>query len=290
MDKGISVIIITMNRCEELNKTIELLKEQKCKYPYEIIIVDQNSTDNTFECFSQICKPFRYVHLDRNYGVSGGRNRGAALSQYSYMVFLDDDAQFTTNNALEKIYEEIEKSEYNLFAFKILNLDGGFYNWPYKKSYKAKSDENFIAGTFIGCGHAIKTEFFNQVNGYSDILFFWGEESELVMKSVGFNGRAVQYLGDVNVIHRVKGNGRNTCDSKRFYYQVRNRLYLYKEMVPCLMFGYKIYYLFGYFIKALKNGWIKEWYLGIVDSHKMNIEYKKRMTLIDFLKYEMRYY
>lgn len=286
MDNGISVIIITMNRCEELCKTIELLKKQECKYPFEIVIVDQASNDETFQTVGNIAEPFRYIRLEKNYGVSGGRNKGAALAKYSYMVFLDDDAHFVDNSSLEKIYEKMEASSYNLFAFKIMNIEKGLYNWPYSKQLINCVDKEFIAGTFIGCGHAIKKDFFEKVGGYSNALFFWGEESELVMKSVGYDGRAVSYSGSIQIVHRVSGNGRNTYDANRFYYQVRNRMYLYNELVPRSMFGYKYYYLIGYWVKAHRNGWIKEFYKGVQDSRNMPIEYTKKLTVKEFIDYE----
>jgi GT2 family glycosyltransferase len=285
MEIGVSIIIITMNRAKELRETIELLKKQKCNCLYEVLIVDQASTDETQEWFSTLEYPFRYVRLEKNYGVSGGRNKGANLSKYEYMIFLDDDANFVEHDAVEKIYLNMSKSKSNMFAFQILNLSGGLYNWPYSTKLKAKKDENFDCGTFIGCGHGIKKTFFNNVKGYSDNLFFWGEESELVMKSIGYDGCGVEYDGEIVVIHRVEGNGRNTYDAKRFYYQVRNRMYLCKELVPRIDSWYRIYFILGYFFKALKKGWMRGYILGMRDYKSMSIQYDNKLTHKQFLKY-----
>ena len=142
--KGLSVIIITQNRAEELKKTIELLKTQKCRVPYEILIIDQASTDETKTLFSEMKLPFRYIRLNNNYGVSGGRNRGVKYSKYNNLVFIDDDANFVDENALERISDIMDNSECNLFAFQVKNLEGGFYNWPYKNSLKKYSKNHFL--------------------------------------------------------------------------------------------------------------------------------------------------
>ena len=105
------------------------------------------------------------------------------------------------------------------------------------------------------------------------------------MKSVGYDNQAVQYVGEIKIIHRVKGNGRNTYDAKRFYYQVRNRMYLFKELVPSLAFGYILYYRCGYLVKAMKNNWLTEYRMGIIDSKKMNAEYSKKLTMKQFNLY-----
>lgn len=283
--EGLSLIIITRNRCAELVKTIELISEQKCNFPYEVIIVDQASTDKTQKEFEDIRKPFRYIRLEKNYGVSGGRNRGAGLAKYNNMVFLDDDAHFVKKDGMMRIADIMNESRMNLFAFHIYNLEGGLYNWPYGLKKAKHADDDFQCGTFIGCGHGIKKDFFNKVGGYSEALFFWGEESELVMKSIAFNGEAVQYCGDVQIVHRVMGNGRNTYDAQRFYYQVRNRMYLYRELIPCYAFFYKLYYEFGYYLKAKRNGWIKEYKKGMTDYKKMQLYNVKKLTLRQLIRY-----
>lgn len=281
---GVSVIIITRNRCDELKKTIQYLQEQECNIPYEVLIVDQASTDETQAAFHDLKPPFVYKRLDKNYGVSGGRNRGVKLSSYNNMIFIDDDAHFVEKNALEKIADFMNHSKHNLFAFHILNNEGGLYNWPYGKRKKEHANNDFVCKTFIGCGHAIKREFFELAGGYSDALFFWGEESELVMKSFKYTGMGVQYVGNVQIVHRVNGNGRNTYDAKRFYYQVRNRMYLYKELVPSIAFMYKWYYQIGYLVKAIRNRWVKEYHDGMRDYKTMAIK-KCKLTIYQFFQY-----
>lgn len=283
--EGISVIIITRNRCFELRKTIEYLQCQKCNYPFEVLIVDQDSTDDTQTLFCNMQRPFRYVRLDKNYGVAGGRNRGVKLASYNNMVFIDDDAHFVDNNALERIMHFMNNNHHNLFALHVLNNENELYNWPYGKNMVKFADENFMCKTFIGCGHAIKKDFFYKVGGYSDALFFWGEESELVMKSFKYSRDGVQYIGNIKIVHRVSGNGRNTYDATRFYYQVRNRMYIYKELVPAIAFLYKWYYQLGYFIKAQKNHWMKEYSKGMKDYKRMPIMNNQKLSLSQFFSY-----
>lgn len=84
-----SVIIVTWNRANSLNKCIDSLQRQSGK-DFEIIVVDNGSVDET----EHICRQYDllYVKLDKNYGLSEGRNIGVNHSRADVLVFLDDDA------------------------------------------------------------------------------------------------------------------------------------------------------------------------------------------------------
>jgi glycosyltransferase involved in cell wall biosynthesis len=96
MDKLlISVIICTYNRAALLANCLEsLLKQQPPPDAGEIIVVDNNSTDNTKELVSQYKSKIphlKYV-FEKNQGLSYARNRGCAEAGAIYLCYLDDDA------------------------------------------------------------------------------------------------------------------------------------------------------------------------------------------------------
>jgi glucosyl-dolichyl phosphate glucuronosyltransferase len=91
----ISVIICTYNRCDLLKKSIESLLAQDCgPLRYELIIVDNNSSDRTKE----VCQPFlspgdppvRYI-FEPEQGVSYARNRAISQAKAPILAFSDDD-------------------------------------------------------------------------------------------------------------------------------------------------------------------------------------------------------
>ncbi len=93
----ISVIICTYNRSNHLKNILKSLSEQVVteKLIWEIVVVDNNSKDDTFEVvksfsnFSYI--PVRYVKEEKQ-GLSHARNRGILESDGKYVAFTDDDA------------------------------------------------------------------------------------------------------------------------------------------------------------------------------------------------------
>ncbi len=99
MQNGISVIVCCYNSAPRLYETLKHLALQKtgASLLWEIIIVDNASTDNT-NCFAQetwnnFTKPgidFKIVS-EKQPGLSFAKHRGVEESKYEYIVFCDDD-------------------------------------------------------------------------------------------------------------------------------------------------------------------------------------------------------
>lgn len=96
-DGQISVIICSYNRQDYIIAALESLYEQTLlKSRYEVIVVDNNSQDQT----SALVKEYIRTHTDLNIiykletqqGASFARNTGAALANADLLVFMDDDA------------------------------------------------------------------------------------------------------------------------------------------------------------------------------------------------------
>lgn len=86
-----SVIIPLYNKAPYVAKTIESVLRQTFN-DYELIIIDNGSTDGSNEIVSKYSDPrIQIVRLDENVGVSNARNKGVALSTAPYVTFLDAD-------------------------------------------------------------------------------------------------------------------------------------------------------------------------------------------------------
>jgi len=282
---GISLIIITYNRKDELLFTLQQICYQKYSNKLEIIVVDQNSNDGTKEAISkQTNENLVYIRLDENLGVAGGRNVGAKHASFENMVFIDDDAHFTSKEALNDIEKIMNSNPHKIFAFQIKDLNNGLFHWPYGDKKLKFKEEKFLCNKYIGCGHAIKKSFFESVDGYSWDMFFGFEETELVMKMFKENHLPVLYDGSVKIVHRVTPVTR-IIDNKRFYYKVKNRLFVIRELHPVGGGIYMLYYLTGYLYRAIKSQTLTEYKQGIKDAFNAPVDKKYRMSYRSFLRY-----
>jgi len=93
----ISVVICTYNRAALLARALLAFHEQKSDVAAEIIVVDNNSQDDTADvvrrCAEDLCAilPVTYVHEPKQ-GLSRARNTGIAATTGQILAFLDDDA------------------------------------------------------------------------------------------------------------------------------------------------------------------------------------------------------
>lgn len=84
----ISIIIPTFNRIDFLKKAIASVQKQTYKN-YELIIVDDGSTDKTSEFLETLCDI--KIITQENTGVAAARNAGIKIASGEYIAFLDSD-------------------------------------------------------------------------------------------------------------------------------------------------------------------------------------------------------
>lgn len=84
----VTIIIPCFNHAEYISDTISSIQKQKYNF-YEIIVVDDGSTDNTKKVIKKY-KDVKYIHQD-NAGPSSARNRGLMMAAGEYVCFLDAD-------------------------------------------------------------------------------------------------------------------------------------------------------------------------------------------------------
>ena len=87
----VSIVIPTYNRGDLIGETIRSLQEQDFE-DFEVIIVDDGSTDNTKMLCEEVVSAdprFSYVAEDKkNRGPSYCRNKGYRIAQGEYLIFL----------------------------------------------------------------------------------------------------------------------------------------------------------------------------------------------------------
>lgn len=86
----ISVIIPTYNRAHDVEQAISSVLEQTAA-PYELIIIDDHSEDDTQRVLEKFKDEITVIHNDTNEGVSGSRNSGIEASTGDWIAFLDSD-------------------------------------------------------------------------------------------------------------------------------------------------------------------------------------------------------
>jgi len=156
-----SIIIPTYNRAHLITKTIDSVLEQSYRY-FEVIIVDDGSTDNTNEVIrnkyankSQV----RYFYKE-NEERGAARNFGLKKAQGQYAIFFDSDDLMHDNHlqVLGQYIEDLEKV--NFIATK--------HDWLHNKKIKPSTlleikegwygKDLFIDGNGLACNFCVRTD------------------------------------------------------------------------------------------------------------------------------------
>lgn len=125
MNNKVSVIMPTFNRGYIIENAIQSVLSQTYRN-FELIIVDDGSSDNTEEIISNFADSrIKYRKFETNCGVSHARNVGLSIAEGEYISFLDSDNKWH-ESFLEKRLDVLDKTGCN-FAFgrmKLKKVDG----------------------------------------------------------------------------------------------------------------------------------------------------------------------
>ena len=182
----VSVIIPTYNSEEYLDECLESVINQTFD-DYEIIIVDNNSQDNTIKKINDYknnCSKINLIRLDFNYKQGIARNIGVQNAVGDYIMFVDSDDK-VKNDFIEKMYKKITSDEADITICKWAPFDNktGKINYKHEYANFYRLPEKFRNKGFNW--RDIKNELYSQSNVPWDKIY---KRKFLVNKSVEFPG------------------------------------------------------------------------------------------------------
>ena len=154
----VSIITPVYNTEKYIGETIDSVIKQTYQN-WEMIIVDDLSTDNSVELISKICEQeakIRLIQLEKNGGSGIARNRAISEARGKYIAFLDSDDIWLP----QKLEVQIHLMEDNDWAlshssFGYINEDGGEIRETYHVSKFPVSYKQLLKRTEIGCLTAV---------------------------------------------------------------------------------------------------------------------------------------
>ena len=123
-DTMVSIIITAYNYGRYIERALRSCLDQSIpNSQYEIIIVNDCSTDNTVAILDNYQIDARIYHLEKNVGLSAARNFGVRKAKGQYVVFLDaDDYLHRETIQVQKLFLE-ENHNLNAVAIDYLLVD-----------------------------------------------------------------------------------------------------------------------------------------------------------------------
>jgi hypothetical protein len=134
----ISIVIITWNGLHFLKNLLSSIKQYSEGFSYELIIVDNNSTDGTIEFLTNNYPEIVLIRNEKNLGVAKARNIGMRITKGNYVLILDVDMELRENSIL-KLFQFMEQNnDCGLVGSKLIYANGDL-------QYSCKKFPNFFA-------------------------------------------------------------------------------------------------------------------------------------------------
>jgi GT2 family glycosyltransferase len=251
------VVILALDRAEDTVAAIRSALGQT-GVSRHVIVVDQGSRPEALARLAEVVRgrnDATLVALDRNLGVPGGRNLATSLGHGRAIAGLDNDAVFATADTLARMVAALDADPgLGAIGCRIVvdaTGDDDWLSWGYPVSLRSRSRDTFEAATFVGAGHAIRREAWNDAGGYDPSLFFCWEEYDFCLRAIARYWR-IHYRGDIAIRHKVSPERRVSWSGDRWFHYVRNRIYIarkHRRWWPAL-----IPRVVGYCVKAARNG------------------------------------
>lgn len=237
MPIDVSVVVLNFNGKQFLEDCLTSLQAQS--YPrndYEVLLVDNGSSDDSVAFVQSRWPNVRTVQLDHNLGFAGGINEGVKAAKGQYVALINNDAK-AHPDWLTQGLAAFRSIDIAMVASKILTLDGrtidyaggalSFYghgfkvgvNEPDEGQYNRPGDTLFASG----CGLFMPRELFGEVGGFDDDYFAFFEDVDLGWRLWAF-GYRVYYQPSSIVYHRHHGTAEALGHERERFLLERNAL------------------------------------------------------------------
>jgi len=185
----VSIIIVNYNGKELLQKCLDSLL--KVNYDnFEIILVDNNSTDGTVEFVTKNYPSLIIIKLDSNKGFAEPNNIAAKISNGKYLLFLNNDTVVTPNFISEMVKVMETDKKIAVCQSLLLKPDGSvdssgdfIDHLGVVYNSKTKIDEIREVSSARGASMLVRSDIFEKLDGFDQKFFITFEDVDLCWRS-----------------------------------------------------------------------------------------------------------
>lgn len=234
----LSVIIITWNDAERLERCLRSIQNCRSEIASEVIVVDDGSTDRTLEMLTDF--PFvKAIKNQRNLGMAPARNVGIKNAQGDYLLFLDSDTEVRPGcfvNAVRALRADpscwiggcktfrsdgtLEYSAKNFYTLKTLLLRRSFLGkwFPHAACLRSHLNQdkdhsvNFSTDWVVGAALIVKREAIEKLGCFDERFRYYFDDYDLCYRTWQM-GKKVIYLADSSVVHYISARSQKSLIS-----------------------------------------------------------------------------
>lgn len=227
-DIDLSVCIVNWNSRNYLTACLESIEEKTTGINYEIIILDNASTDGSQIYLKKYCSKNILIFSHTNLGFSKGNNIASKYARGRYLLFLNPDTELVTNAFYGMVRFLDRNQEFGAIGCMVKNEDGSIqytcardYPTPFNQfsylsmlyrlfprnkmfstvelnfwDHKDSREINCLSGACM----MIRRDLNNVLCGFDESIFMYGEDVDLCYR-IKRKGYKLYYLASEEIIH-----------------------------------------------------------------------------------------
>lgn len=235
MQKSVDIVIVNYNTRDYLKACLQSI-EDHTRYPYRLILIDNQSTDGSQNYFNQLRQKGHTIILNQqNLGCAKAWNQGIQIGKGGYILFLNPDTLVSpgwlTNMVIcaesdEKIAvvgnKQIDQNGQVLHA-GMVELDGkAVFRGQGEVDYPGKFDQVCDCIDVCGACYLIKRKYLSTIGYFDERFFLYAEETDYSFRARKLGYRVVYC--PVTITH-FKDGSRISRVKRQQYHQNSCRLF-----------------------------------------------------------------
>ncbi|MCJ7805567.1 glycosyltransferase [Patescibacteria group bacterium] len=235
MKPELSIIIVSFNTEKLTRECIESILKNSSGVNYEILVVDNDSKDDSVSMlreYQSTLSNFKLLENRQNLGFARANNQGIKVAKGKYILLLNSDTKVKAK-ALGTLMHFAEKTQdAGVIGAKLLNPDGSIqascYNFPaicgaikeywlgQKGAYEKYSPEGTNPRTVdiaVATAFLITPLGLKKVGLLDERYFFYLEDFDYCRR-VWKSGLKVYFLPDAEIVHYLGASGKKVADRK----------------------------------------------------------------------------
>jgi hypothetical protein len=199
----VTIMIATRNRVRELVKTLESCRALTGP-PTEILVVDDTSSDGTYDTVRTRFPEVNIVRNEVNKGSIASRNDILRRAKGDYIIGLDDDSRFVDADACERIVARMDReSDLGIISCQPIGPE-----FPETLQPGGRATGEWHTSSFAFCAVVIRRSMLERTGLLPEFFYHSYEEPDLALRAWDAGYRVLQW-NEIVVYHEFSGQNRN---------------------------------------------------------------------------------
>lgn len=282
-EKAVSIIIVNYNTCKMTMECIDSVLFYTTGITYEIIVVDNASSDNSASTISQKYTQVKVLSSPKNLGFGGANNMGVKSARGKFLFFLNSDT-LLLNNAVKEMYDFWKKNEqlrigvlggilvdktrkefesFSCFPTVVSEIGKYIGLKSYVNRYVARKKQELDNCSYAevdyvsGADMFMEKSTFESINGFDTTFFMYFEESDM-QKRLHRCGMKNYILTTPHILHYGGASQGQVSNKKRMMVHKSMMVFLRRYTNVFAFYLFKFVFILLECLKSLRGKYTYE--------------------------------